>query len=522
MPPAMRCSIVIPCWNGAELTRACLHSLQQQRGDHDLEILLVDNDSRDATPDLGAIDPRIRVLRQPHNRGFAGGVNRGLAAARMPHVLVLNNDTRAAPNLLDELHRVLTSDPELGAVAPVSNHVKGEACLAIGDVGRDDPRRAQLAGELAELPVARQDVDSLSGLCLLVPRAVFDAIGPFDERFGAGNFEDDDLCLRLRLAGYRLAIARRAFLHHEGHATFRALGVDYRAELATRRAQFAAKWRGDPAGAAVLASMDGDLAAAGRWASAARQRWPRWADADWHLGRAALAAGAAATAVQHFTTLLRAAPWHTTAALELGHALAAAGDHGAATAQFAWTFAHCAVSQPQLVRWHRRRAEPAFAAGDFAAAADHLTAALALAPDDPELHEAYGTCLFRAGDLDAATAALTRAIDAGRPSALARRSWCHLHANRLRLAVADCGAALAATPGDPTAQAALAALQAALGTQGAVRAAGEHATPAAAALVPDAAMATGAAVGFAPAGSDPSTSSRRIAASGRSGSQPSA
>lgn len=461
----MRCSIVIPCWNGAELTRACVRSLQQQQGDHDLEILLVDNASQDDTAELGRLDGRIRVLRQPHNRGFAGGVNQGLAAAHQPFVLVLNNDTRAAPNLLSELHRVLASDPRIGAVAPVSNHVKGDARLELGDLGRDDSTRAELAAELQNQPVALQDVDSLSGLCLLVPRRVFDTVGGFDERFGAGNFEDDDWCLRLRLHGQRLVIARRAFLHHEGHATFRALGLDYRAELAHRRAQFEAKWRNDPAGCAVLAGMAGDAAAAGHWATVARQRWPLWPDADWYAGRAALATGRAAAAIPHFATLLRHGPWHTAAALELGHAQLAAGRGAEANAQFTWTLGHCAVPQSHLVRLHRRLAEPAFATGDFAAASAHLEAALQLAPDDAELHEALGTCLLRAGQPKAAEAALTRAIAGGRSTALARRSLCHLQLEQLRAAVADCGAALAAHPEDPTAQAAFAAVRARVADQ---------------------------------------------------------
>jgi GT2 family glycosyltransferase/predicted negative regulator of RcsB-dependent stress response len=458
----MRCSIVIPCWNGADLTRACLRSLQQQQGDHDFEILLVDNASQDDTPNLDQLDARIRVLRQPHNRGFAGGVNQGLAAARQPHVLVLNNDTRAAPNLLSELHHVLASDPRIGAVAPVSNHVKGDARLELGDLGRDDAARGELAAELARQPVAQQDVDSLSGLCLLLPRQVFAAVGTFDERFGAGNFEDDDLCLRLRLHGYRLVIARRAFLHHEGHATFRALGLDYGAELAQRRAQFTAKWRDDPAGRAVLAGMAGDPTAAAHWAGAARQRWPLWPDADWYLGRARLAAGEAAAALPHFAALLRHGPWHTAAALELGHALLGAGQAAAARAQIRWALGHCAVPAPHLVRLHRRLAEPAFAAGDFAAACTHLESALQFAPDDAELHEALGTCLLRAGNPRAAEAALTRAIAGGRSSALARRSLCHLEQDQLRAAVLDCGAALAAQPDDPTAQAAFHAVRARL------------------------------------------------------------
>src|SRR5688572_4265304 len=119
----MQCTVVIPCHNGVELTRACIASLLQQRCGAPAEILLVDNGSTDATPELGALGGPVRVLRQGRNLGFAGGVNAGIRAATQPLVLVLNNDTQAAPDLLTVLAGALASDARLGAVAPVSNYV---------------------------------------------------------------------------------------------------------------------------------------------------------------------------------------------------------------------------------------------------------------------------------------------------------------------------------------------------------------------------------------------------------------
>ncbi|MCA8949084.1 MAG: glycosyltransferase family 2 protein, partial [Planctomycetes bacterium] len=249
----MRCSVVIPCHNGADLTRRCLESLLAQRDVEALEILLVDNASTDDTAALATLAPSIRCLRQPSNLGFAGGVNVGLRAAREPFVVVLNNDTQAASDLLAELHRVLTSDARIGAVAPVSNFVKGAALLPVR--GTTDPEvRESIAAELRTgEPCGTQDVESLAGLCLMLRRETVAEIGPLDERYGLGNFEDDDWCLRLRLHGYRLVVARRAFLHHEGHATFRALGLDIANELRLRMTSFEQKWDSDPAGRATLA-----------------------------------------------------------------------------------------------------------------------------------------------------------------------------------------------------------------------------------------------------------------------------
>src|SRR5436190_18086827 len=96
---AMRCSVVIPCHNGADLTRACIASLLHQDGGAPAEILIVDNGSTDATARLASLGLPVRVLEQGRNLGFAGGVNAGIRAASQPLVLVLNNDTQAAPDL---------------------------------------------------------------------------------------------------------------------------------------------------------------------------------------------------------------------------------------------------------------------------------------------------------------------------------------------------------------------------------------------------------------------------------------
>ncbi len=408
----MQCSVVIPCHNGSELTRACVASLLDQAGAPELEILLVDNGSSDATPTLGSLDPRVVVLRQPGNLGFAGGVNAGLRAARHPFVLVLNNDTQAAPNLLDELHRALTGDPAIGAAAPVSNHVKGQARIPVGPVGRDAAARRELAAALANHPPL-QDVDTLAGLCLLLRRSTLAQIGPFDERFGHGNFEDDDYCLRLRLAGYRLVIARRAFLHHEGHATFQALGLRIQDEIERRGAQFRHKWAGDPAGAAVIAAQRDDHATAAHHARLAQRCHPAWSDADWHLARGEIVAGRHAAAIPHLLAVLAANPRHSDAATLCAEALLSTGDDAGAQRVLEGYVAHCALTPEQQRRLHGQLGLRARQRGDRPAAVQHLRTAAALAPDDGALHNWLGVCLFENDDLAAAAAAFAAAARCG-------------------------------------------------------------------------------------------------------------
>jgi glycosyltransferase involved in cell wall biosynthesis len=85
-------------------------------------------------------------------------------------------------------------------------------------------------------------VAKLSGFCLLMKRAVYDAIGALDERFGLGLFDDDDLAERARRAGFELAVAHDLFVHHFGSRTFVGNGVDAEKLLDENEQRFTAKW----------------------------------------------------------------------------------------------------------------------------------------------------------------------------------------------------------------------------------------------------------------------------------------
>jgi GT2 family glycosyltransferase len=93
----------------------------------------------------------------------------------------------------------------------------------------------------------RLDVDRLIGFCLLIRREVIDQVGLLDERFGVGNFEDDDYCRRARDSGWRLVVARDAYIHHFGHRSFDAAGVDLNALLEKNKRIYDEKW-GDRSG----------------------------------------------------------------------------------------------------------------------------------------------------------------------------------------------------------------------------------------------------------------------------------
>ncbi|MCK5943446.1 MAG: glycosyltransferase [Planctomycetes bacterium] len=449
----MRCSVVIPCHNGVALTRSCIESLLAQT-ERPHEILIVDNGSSDETGALGEqFGAPVRVLEQRANLGFAGGVNAGLRAATGELLLVLNNDTQAATNLIRELRRVLDLSPAIGAVAPVSNHVKGDAHLLVGGFGRDPAQRAELADELQRSAALVQDADTLAGLCLMMRRSTLDRVGLFDERFGHGNYEDDDLSLRLRLHGYRLAIARRAFLHHEGHATFQALGLDLKQQIDKRLAQFRAKWQHHPAGLAVLAGLHHDLALAAGAADEARRRCPQWLDADWHLGRFHERHGDAVTAITHLRQFLRSCPEHVEARLTLGLAQLRSGQRADGQRTLEQTLSRHRPTHAQEARMLERLGELAYEDGELTAAAAHFGTAVELQPERNELHNWLGLALLGLERVGDARDAFSRACELGHALAHTNLGICQHRLGQLEAAVASFARAVELLPDDPIARA---------------------------------------------------------------------
>ncbi len=253
-------SIVVVTRDNRDLNRLCLESLRARTEWPNFEVLVVDNGSTDGTVELlrelARGWPRLSVIENSENRGFAAAVNQGFAAAgttapASAFFVTLNNDTVVTRGWLTTLLSHLRADPKLGLVGPVTNAISNEAQVDIGYRG------------LAELPAqAAQWVRSHDGESFAIPMLAFfcaalrrqswEAVGPLDERFGVGMFEDDDWCRRARAQGWEIRCARDAFVHHWQKATFRKLGEKaYRALYEENRRKYEQKWGGDATTAAA-------------------------------------------------------------------------------------------------------------------------------------------------------------------------------------------------------------------------------------------------------------------------------
>jgi tetratricopeptide (TPR) repeat protein len=242
---AARASIVIVAHDQIEYTRMCIESLSRCTR-FPYKLVLVDNGSTDGTEQyFRSLDGAV-VIREEDNVGFPRGANAGIKAADGDYVVLLNNDTVVTVGWLTKLVEAADSDEKVGIVGPVTNHAKGAQLLEKKDL-RDLEELEQYAQDVARRNAGQwHATNGLAGFCMLIKSEVIRRIGYLDERFGIGNFEDDDYCVRAQQDGFKLMIATDCFIYHFGERTFLALGVKGERWLNLLRdneSLFREKWR---------------------------------------------------------------------------------------------------------------------------------------------------------------------------------------------------------------------------------------------------------------------------------------
>jgi GT2 family glycosyltransferase len=244
-PRAPVASVVVPVCDNLALTRLSLESMLDDRRFRDLELVVVDNGSVDATPTylrhLAEATGNVVVVRHERNLGYAAAVNRGVEASTGPVVVLCNNDVVVAPGWLDRLLAHLGDG--VGLVAPVTDGAPGAARV---------PRSWTTYGEFLVAAAARarecagrsRTVERITYCCVAIPREAWDAVGPLDTGYGIGLFEDDDHVERLRRAGFDLRVADDVLVAHLGEATLGTLAPSgaYGELFHANRARFERIW----------------------------------------------------------------------------------------------------------------------------------------------------------------------------------------------------------------------------------------------------------------------------------------
>lgn len=290
-PATVDLSVIIVSWNVWDLLRACLQSLHHLSYSLDgppdvrgfgpatmratLEVIVVDNASRDATADLlPARFPWVRLIRSADNLGFTKGNNLGYAASRGRFVYFLNPDTelptdRRHADSLWTLYQAVASDASVGLAGPQlrfpDNSIQSSRrrfptrwtgfweSTWLGRQWRGNPW-AQRYYMADRSPDFRQDVDWVVGAAMLARRDVLEAIrdpsllGPFDEGFFMYS-EEVDLCRRIKATGLRIAYVPEALvIHYEGRSSGQVVAARYiyfnRSKLRDAAKTFGPGWAG--------------------------------------------------------------------------------------------------------------------------------------------------------------------------------------------------------------------------------------------------------------------------------------
>ena len=209
-------SVIIPAWNEASVLPECLESVFASSY-RNLDVIVVDNGSTDGTSELLAQRfPQVRVLRNPENIGFGGALNQGTAAAKGEILLWLNADASLEPHWMESMLRSFVQQPRLGMTTSVVTYrdvpnliwSAGGCIDGLTGLTWDNGKGEDLS--TLSLP---SDPDYVAACALLVRREAFEEAGGLDPGYFI-YFEDADLGLRLKAAGYDATVAGEIPIHH--------------------------------------------------------------------------------------------------------------------------------------------------------------------------------------------------------------------------------------------------------------------------------------------------------------------
>jgi len=255
----MELSIIIVSWNVRDDLVRCLRSIEENRPRAEFEIIVVDNASSDGTVESIKRDfPKVTIIANNENRGFAAANNQGIKKARGRYLLFLNPDTIVHPLSLDVLMNFMDGNSNAGACGPKLLNRDGTTQPSTrrfptfrGALYRHTVLRflGIFRSEYEKLLMkdfnydGQADVDQLSGAALMVRRPVINEVGIMDENFFM-FYEEVDLCYRLKQAGWRSVFIPEAVITHLSGRSAEDIPVKIRIMKLTSMLKFFRKHRG--------------------------------------------------------------------------------------------------------------------------------------------------------------------------------------------------------------------------------------------------------------------------------------
>jgi GT2 family glycosyltransferase len=223
-------SIIVVSYNTRELLRSCLASIFEHAKEENPEVIVVDNNSSDGSVDVvRSVFPRIKVIANEENRGFAAANNIGVRIATGEMVLLLNPDTELLPQSVSSALTYMRNNSDVGILGCRILSPDGTVQQSARDVPslwtllmetsflyKVLPHSGLFRNPWVTLTDQEQDVDVVKGAFLLTRRSIFEAVGYLDEQFFLYS-EEQDWCVRVKRHGWRIVYYPAAnIIHREG------------------------------------------------------------------------------------------------------------------------------------------------------------------------------------------------------------------------------------------------------------------------------------------------------------------
>lgn len=239
-------SIIIVNWNTCDILSDCLVSIYEQTENVEFEVIVIDNNSGDASVEvIKKKFPQVRLIENSVNRGFAAANNQGIATAKGRYVLLLNSDTIVLDNAIAKTVRFADTYPEAAVVGcRVLNpdRTLQPTCfmfpsllnmlLSSSYLYKVFPN-SRFFGRERMSRWARdnvREIDVVTGCFMLIRREAIDQVGVMDERFFMYG-EETDWCYRFTQAGWRVVFTPGAEIVHLRGASSRQIKPEMRLQL---------------------------------------------------------------------------------------------------------------------------------------------------------------------------------------------------------------------------------------------------------------------------------------------------
>lgn len=217
--PKKSCDIIIPVWNELDVTVECIDSIVRHTL-YPYRLIIIDNASEAATRDYlaslkGRKEISLKLIRNEKNLGFVKAVNQGIGASDAPYICIMNNDTIATKGWLEVMISAMESHDNVGLINPTSN--------TFSYYPDKDESIDQYAARLASYKNGIQELYYCRAFCMVSKKEVIEGLGPIDEIYNFGYFDDTDYSKKAQAAGYRTVRAKGAYVLHKENTSFKKL-----------------------------------------------------------------------------------------------------------------------------------------------------------------------------------------------------------------------------------------------------------------------------------------------------------